>query len=90
MLIEGTLLYIATRNGELSPKGVLLGRQNSEGCKNVTCNTFLVHRLADSDEFGMVRGLANVQVSVFGELWSAGPAIPCGDLHQSFTDAAII
>ena len=85
------MLYIATQNGELSPKGVLLGRQNSEECKNVTWNTFLVHRLADSDEFGMVRGLANGHVfPEFGELWTAGRAIPCGDLHQSFTDAAII
>ena len=25
-----------------------------------------------------------------GELWSTSPAIPCGDVHQSFTDALVI
>ena len=25
----------------------------------------------------------------FRELWSGGPMIPCGDMHQSFTDALV-
>ena len=35
-------------------------------------------------------GLANGHVlPKFGELRSTGPAIPCGDMHQSFTDALV-
>jgi len=41
--------------------------------------------------FGSVRGLANQKlISEFGELWSEGPVIPCGDMHQSFTDALVM
>jgi len=42
-------------------------------------------------KFSMVRGLANRHLfPEFRELWSGGPAIPCGDLHHSFTDALVI
>ena len=41
-------------------------------------------------KFGMVRGLANQHLfPEFRELWSGVPAIPCVDLHQSFTDALV-
>ena len=41
-------------------------------------------------KFGMVRGLANRHLlTKFGELWSAGYTIPCGNMHQSFTDALV-
>ena len=39
-------------------------------------------------KFGSVKGLAIRHLfPEFGELWSGVPAIPCGDMHQSFTDA---
>jgi len=43
-------------------------------------------------KFGMVRGLANQHLfSEFRELWSRRrSAIPCGELHQSFTDALVM
>jgi len=41
-------------------------------------------------KFGSVRGLANRSLfPEFRDLWSAGPVIPCGDMHQSFTDALV-
>jgi len=41
-------------------------------------------------KFGIVRDMANRQLfPKFRELWSKGPAIPCGDMHQSFTDALV-
>ena len=46
---------------------------------------FQEYRLSECDG---VRGLANRNLFLkFRELWSGGPAIPCGDMHQSFTDA---
>ena len=42
-------------------------------------------------KFGIVRGLANSHLfPVFHELWSEGPAIPCSNVHHSFTDAAVL
>jgi len=44
-------------------------------------------------KFGTVRGLASqhfFQFFEFGELLSGGPAIPCVDMHQSFSDAHVI
>jgi len=41
-------------------------------------------------KIGRVVGLANRHLfPEFGELWTGGPAIPCGDMHQSFTDALV-
>ena len=38
-------------------------------------------------KFGRVRGLANRNLfPKYRELWSWGPVISCGDMHQSFTD----
>jgi len=40
--------------------------------------------------FGCVRGLANQNLFPdIRELWSGGLVIPCGDMHQSFTDAFV-
>jgi len=40
--------------------------------------------------FNNVRGLANGDLfHEFGELWFGDPAIPCGDMHRSFTDALV-
>jgi len=44
-------------------------------------------------KFGTIRGLASqhfFQFFEFDELLSGGPAIPCGDMHQSFSDARVI
>jgi len=39
-------------------------------------------------KFGSVRGLAIKHLfHEFGELWCGGPAIPCGDMHQTFNYA---
>jgi len=39
----------------------------------------------------MVRGLANGNLfPEFGELSLWGPALPCGDMHQSVTGALVI
>jgi len=41
-------------------------------------------------KFGNVGGLANRNLfSEFRELWSAGPVIPCGDIHRSSIDALV-
>ena len=41
-------------------------------------------------KFGSVMGLANRNLfPEFREIWSWGPVIPCGDMHQSFTDAIV-
>jgi len=41
-------------------------------------------------KFCIFGGLANRNLfSEFRELWSRGPATPCGDMHQSFTDALV-
>ena len=41
-------------------------------------------------KFGSVRGVANRHLfPEFCKLWSGGPVIPCGDMHQSFTDALV-
>jgi len=41
-------------------------------------------------KFGSVMGLANGHLfPEFRELWSGGPAMPCGDMHQSFIDALV-
>ena len=41
-------------------------------------------------KFGSVRGLANQHLfSEFRELWSRCSAVPCGDMHQSLTDALV-
>jgi len=40
--------------------------------------------------FGRIRGLTNRYIfPEFRELWSGGPVIPCGDMHQSFTDTLV-
>jgi len=44
-------------------------------------------------KFGSVIGLWQIDTHLFpelGELWFGGPAIPCDDTHQSFTDALVI
>ena len=42
-------------------------------------------------KFGKVRGVVIRHLfSKFSELWSAGPAVPWGDMHQSFSDALVI
>jgi len=42
-------------------------------------------------KFGIVRGLTNGHLFLeFGELRSRCTAIPCGDMHQYFTDALVI
>lgn len=39
-------------------------------------------------KFGTMRGIGALQIlRNFGDLWSGGFAIPCGDMNQSFTDA---
>jgi len=41
-------------------------------------------------KFGNVTGLANRALfSEVRDLWSGGPVTPCGDMHQSFTDALV-
>ena len=38
-------------------------------------------------KFGRVRGVVNRNLfPEFREVWSVGPVIPCGYMHQSFTD----
>jgi len=44
-------------------------------------------------KFGSIRGQGIRHLfPEFGELWSRGPAILCGDndMHQSFTDAFVV
>ena len=70
-------------------QGIPLGRQSREGCKK-NCNAFLERRLAERDKIGHDEG----HLWVAGQLlfwwtWSRGPAVPCGDKHQSFTDAFV-
>jgi len=49
----------------------------------------LVDRLSEEDEIWLiVRALLYIDAEI-GKLWSWGPAIPCGDMHQSFTDALV-
>jgi len=51
------------------PTGPGLGRQNTEGCKNV-CNAFLVHGLAERDEIGGFRALqANGKWTLLRRIW---------------------
>jgi len=41
--------------------------------------------------FGSIRDLVIRHLfSKFDKLWSGGPAIPCDDMHQSFTDALVM
>jgi len=48
-----------------------------------TCTSYRI-----PTKFTTVKGLASRYVfPEFGEVWSGGPAILCGDMHQSFTDA---
>jgi len=66
-------------------QGPCLRRQNTEGCKKIVTLFSYVER-PSAMKFGSVRGLANWHsFPEFCELWSGGPAIPCGDMHQSFT-----
>jgi len=52
---------------------------------------YLAHFCRSASKFSSVRGIGAWQVlNDFGELWSGGPAIPCGDLHQSFTDTLVL
>jgi len=88
-LIEGALLYIRTKIGEHWPGGPM-GRQITEGCKKfVTLFSYIAW--SSAMKFGSVRGLANRHLfPEFGELRSWVPAIPCGDMHQFFTDTLVI
>jgi len=53
-------------------------------------NYFLHIFYHSTTKFGRVRGLANRNLfPEFRELWSEGPVIPCGDMHQSFTGALV-
>jgi len=41
-------------------------------------------------KLGRARGLSNGHLfPKFCEFWSGGSAIPCGNMHQSFTDALV-
>ena len=41
-------------------------------------------------KFSRIRGLANRNLfPKFSELWFESSVIPCGDMHQSFTDALV-
>jgi len=64
-------------------------------------STFWEHKFLTADishpscqrvtKFTVVRDLTNRHLlSEFCELWTRGPAIPCGDLHQSFSDALVV
>jgi len=53
---------------------------------------YLAHFLSEDDKIwhGYGAQLANWDLfPEFRELWFLSPAIPCGDLHQSFTDARV-
>jgi len=53
-------------------------------------NRYLAHFLSKRNEIWQRQGLANGNsFPEFHELWSGGPIIPCGDMHQSFTDAHV-
>jgi len=53
-------------------------------------NGYLAHFCRSTTKCCRIRGLANRNLfPEFRELWSAGPVIPCGDMHQSFTDTLL-
>jgi len=53
-------------------------------------NGYLAHFCPSATKFGNVGGLAIRHLfAEFRELWSGDPVIPCGDMHQSFTDALV-
>jgi len=52
---------------------------------------FLVHRLAERSEIWHDDGHLSVAGHLlFGELWSWGPVIPCGDMRHSFTHVPVL
>jgi len=51
---------------------------------------YLAHFLLERDEIWQRWGCSRLTlIPEFGELWSRGSAIPCGDIHQPFTDALV-
>jgi len=49
---------------------------------------YYAHFFLEGDEIGTIRDVANwLLFPKFRKLWSGDPAIPCGNMHQSFTDA---
>ena len=68
-----------------------MGRQITEGCKKTLVTFFSYTVWPSAVKFGSVGGRANRHLfPEFGELRSWVPAIPCGDMHQFFTDALVI
>jgi len=56
-LIEGALLYINAKIGELRPRDVPLACQNTEGCKNYFVTLFVYVILPIAVKFGTMRGI---------------------------------
>jgi len=51
---------------------------------------YLAHYLSARGEIWQRLGLVNRNLfTEFRELWSGGPVIACGDMHQSFTDTLV-
>jgi len=70
---------------------VPLGTEIVKGVKNFFVTLFSYIVWPSAMKFGSVRGLANRNLfPEFRELWSECPAMPCGDMHQSFTDALVM
>jgi len=63
----------------------LLFREQNFSTRDIT-HTFCRR----TTKFGSVRGLANGHLlPEFREVWSGHPVIPCGDMHQSFSDVLV-
>ena len=50
----------------------------------------LTHFLSECEQIWQLGGSGQVKlIPKFRELWSGGSMIPCGNMHQSFTDALV-
>ena len=70
-------------------QGIPLEHQKSEGCK-IFVTLFSYTVWSSAMKFGMVMGMANGHVPRIWRTLVGGPVIPCGDMHQSFTDALTV
>jgi len=83
-VVEGPLLYIRTKIGEIWTRRFPWGTKMLKDTKN--CNVFLDY--TERDEVWQGEGHLCVAGHYSSPILSRVPraAIPCGDMHQSFTD----
>jgi len=88
-LVVRVLLYASAEIGELWPRRSRWGAKIPKGVQIVTIFSYIVW--SSAVKFGSVGGVATSHLfPEFGERWFRGSHnMPCGDMHQSFTDALV-